>query len=287
MSGQKAAPERFRLRGPAGQGRRLGGRVTTRDCSPPHTLAGRGHAPAGPLLFLRRLAGSHLTCPISTQLWTTPSLVYDHGTTGERAVGNTFAKPSIVGVRSEPAEAADLGVDVGHPRARTPSSSTMSTGPRTLPTSQTTSAACRSSTLASVSTTVHRRPGRARTAAAGWCRRGCRCRRSGSCAASGRSTRPPTGRRLEHDSVGADEQRIVGAAAGGLALRRHVDRVRQRLDAAEQPRRVGERGRPVAARQRDHRQPVAAQPRVVGRHRRRWRRTRRASRPARRGSAAA
>ena len=47
--------------------------------------------------------------------------------------------------------------------------------------------------------------------------------------------------RLEQDAVGRDEDRVVGSAALGLAQRRHVDGVRQRLRAEQQPRGAGRR----------------------------------------------
>src|SRR3954454_1832401 len=49
----------------------------------------QGQALAGPL-NLRWSAGSHLTRPISIQLRTTPSLVYDHGTTGRQHPATPF-----------------------------------------------------------------------------------------------------------------------------------------------------------------------------------------------------
>src|SRR6185437_14248071 len=73
---------------------------------------GRGHALAGPS-FLRWSAGSHLTCPTSTQLWTTPSLVYDHGTTPP---GRTATKK----VRRVGSRPAPVAARRGTPSARGP-----------------------------------------------------------------------------------------------------------------------------------------------------------------------
>jgi len=55
-------------------GRRLGGPVAAWD-SPPPRRADRWRATQRPLLE-GRLAGSHLTCPRTMQLWTTSLLVY-------------------------------------------------------------------------------------------------------------------------------------------------------------------------------------------------------------------
>ena len=60
-------------------------------------------------------------------------------------------------------------------------------------------------------------------------------------------------RPLEHDAVVADEDRVVGAARARLRLGGHVHRVARRLDAAEQPRRLG-----AHAEQRDQRDPARA-----------------------------
>ena len=97
-----------------------------------------------------------------------------------------------------------------------------------------------------------RRRARARTAAAGSCRPRMPVAPIGVVC----SVRPtahttePVGASSTCPSA-RDEHRVVGAAAGRLALRGHVHRVRQRLDAAEQPRRVGERVGGVAAVEHD------------------------------------
>ena len=122
-----------------------------------------------------------------------------------------------------------------------PSSSITSTGPRTLLISHT------------ASRRAGRRPWRACAAvcqpasaarsnsSAGSCRRGCRSRPSGvvcSVRPTAHTTEPVGASSTQ--PVGRDEQRVLGAAAGRLALRGHVHRVRERLDAAQQPRRVAE-----------------------------------------------
>ncbi len=91
------------------------------------------------------------------------------------------------------------------------------------------------------------------------------------------------GRSLEHDAVGRDEDRVIGAAALRLADRRHVHGVRQRLRPEQQPGRARGRAAVDAAVESDDADAVGARRREVRRRRRGDPRRRAPGRARRRG----
>ena len=150
-------------------------------------------------------------------------------------------------------------------RARSlPSMSMTSTGPRTLLMIHTTSAACSSSTATS-EWAVCQPASAALSNSSSWvvparmpvAPSGVVCSVAADC------PHDRAGRCLEHVAVGRDEDRVLGAAAGRLALRGHVDPVRERLDPAEQPGGGRERVAGQPAVEGDHADALAALARVV------------------------